>query len=45
MIVTHCGSQIVAGDKRKLGPQLDQLARERGVEVEIAYDRMEIVLR
>ena len=45
MIVTHCGSKIVEGDERKLGPQLDHMAAERGVEVQIAYDGMEIVLR
>lgn len=33
MLVTHCGSQIVEGDERKLGPELDDLADKRGVDV------------
>ena len=45
MIVTHCGSQIVAGDERKVGAKLRKYAQERGVEAEIARDGMEMVLR
>jgi phosphoribosyl 1,2-cyclic phosphodiesterase len=30
-IFTHCGSQIVRGDERRLGPELRRLGRERGV--------------
>lgn len=45
MIVTHCGSAIVGADERKVKAQLRSLARERGVEVELAYDGMERVLR
>lgn len=45
MIVTHCGSDIVAADERKVGAELRRLAAERGVEVEIAHDGMERVLR
>lgn len=45
MIVTHCGTQIVAGDERKVGPRLRRMGEERGVEVEIAHDGMEVVLR
>lgn len=45
MMVTHCGSEIVRGDERKLGPKLDRMAEERGVEVRIAHDGMERVLR
>jgi phosphoribosyl 1,2-cyclic phosphodiesterase len=44
-IITHCGSGIVAGDERKVGAQLRKMATERGVEAEIAYDGVEIVLR
>lgn len=45
-IVTHCGSQIVNGDERTLMATLRDLAEERGgVEVEIAHDGMELVLR
>lgn len=45
MIVTHCGSDIVAGDERALGARLRTLAAERGVALEIAHDGMERVLR
>jgi phosphoribosyl 1,2-cyclic phosphodiesterase len=45
MIVTHCGSEIVTGDERKLGAKMRRLASERGVEVQIAYDGMELILR
>jgi ribonuclease BN (tRNA processing enzyme) len=45
MIITHCGSQIVEGDERKLGKKIREMASERGVEAEIAYDGMEILLR
>ena len=44
-IVTHCGSEIVKGDERKLGAKLRRMARERGVEAEIAHDGMEVTLR
>lgn len=44
-IFTHCGSQIVEGDERKLGPEIQNMAEERGIEAEIAYDGMEIILR
>jgi ribonuclease BN (tRNA processing enzyme) len=45
MIVTHCGSDIVAGDRREVEARLHGLATERGVEVEIAHDGMAVVLR
>jgi hypothetical protein len=45
MLVTHCGSQIVEGDERKLGADLRRMAKTRGVEVEIANDGLEVVLR
>jgi len=44
MFVTHCGSQIVK-DHEAAVEKVDQYARERGVEVEIATDGMERVLR
>lgn len=44
-VFTHCGSPIVAGDERRVGPQIRRLGVERGVEVELAHDGMEIVLR
>lgn len=45
MVVTHCGSEIVAGDERVLGPRIRRLAEERGVAVTVAHDGMERVLR
>jgi ribonuclease BN (tRNA processing enzyme) len=43
-IVTHCGSEIVTGDERKLSAKLRATATERGVEVRIAYDGMKLKL-
>jgi phosphoribosyl 1,2-cyclic phosphodiesterase len=43
-IITHCGSEIVTGDERKLSAMLRAIAAERHVEVRIAYDRMEVTL-
>jgi phosphoribosyl 1,2-cyclic phosphodiesterase len=43
-IITHCGSEIVTGDERKLSAQLRAVATERHVEVRIAYDGMEVTL-
>ncbi|MBO0694763.1 MAG: MBL fold metallo-hydrolase [Verrucomicrobia bacterium] len=43
-VVTHCGSEIVGGDERKLSAKLRALGAERGVEVQIAYDGMEMKL-
>lgn len=44
-VVTHCGSEIVAGDERSLIPKIQNMAKERGVDVRVAYDGLEIVLR
>ncbi len=45
-IFSHCGSQIVSGDERRIGARLRRMAAERGdVVVEIAHDGMEVVLR
>jgi phosphoribosyl 1,2-cyclic phosphodiesterase len=41
-IITHCGSEIVTGDERKLSAKLRAMAAERGVEVRIAYDGMKL---
>jgi hypothetical protein len=43
-IITHCGSEIVNGDKREIAAKLRAIATERGVEVRIAYDGMKIAL-
>jgi phosphoribosyl 1,2-cyclic phosphodiesterase len=44
MIVTHCGSAVVADERRALA-KLRTLAEERAVGVEVAYDGMVRVLR
>ena len=44
-VITHCGSEIVKGDVRKLASELRAMASERGIEAQIAHDRMELVLR
>ncbi len=44
-VITHCGSAIVAGDERKVGPKIRRFADERGVEAQIAHDGQEMVLR
>jgi phosphoribosyl 1,2-cyclic phosphodiesterase len=43
-IITHCGSEIVTGDERKLSAKLRAMAAERGVDVRIAYDGMKLTL-
>ncbi|MGM0628281.1 MAG: MBL fold metallo-hydrolase [Candidatus Fermentibacterota bacterium] len=45
MVVTHCGSDIVAGDQRKVAAELRRMADERGVKVSIANDGDRRVLR
>lgn len=44
-IITHCGSQIVAGDEAASREAVEEMASGRGVQAEIAYDGMEVVLR
>src|SRR5436853_1393952 len=41
-IITHCGSEIVTGDERKISAKLRAIAVERHVEVRIAYDGMKV---
>jgi phosphoribosyl 1,2-cyclic phosphodiesterase len=43
-IITHCGSEIVGGDERKLSAKLLDMAAERGLEAHIAYDGMKLKL-
>ena len=43
-LFTHCGSEIVGGDERRLGARVRALARECGVRARIAYDGLEIDL-
>ncbi len=42
---THCGSPIVAGDERTIGPQIRRLGAERDVTAVIAHDGMERLMR
>jgi len=44
-IITHCGSEIVTADERKLTAKLRAMATEPGLEARIAYDGMELILR
>jgi Predicted hydrolase of the metallo-beta-lactamase superfamily len=44
VIITHCGSEIVTGDERKILAKLRGIASERGVEVSIAHDGMRFTL-
>ena len=43
-VVTHCGSEIVTGDERKIFATLRAIGAERHVEVHIAYDGMKLTL-
>ncbi|HET9367905.1 MAG TPA: hypothetical protein VFO22_07525 [Candidatus Udaeobacter sp.] len=43
-IISHCGSEIVTSDERKLFAKLPGMAAERGIEVRIAYDGMKLEL-
>lgn len=45
MIVSHCGSGIVTGEDTGVLEEIRAFARERGVEVEVAYDGMAVVVR
>jgi ribonuclease BN (tRNA processing enzyme) len=44
-IFTHCGSEIIDGDERRLGAKLRAMGRERGVDARFAYDGLELTLR
>ncbi len=44
-VFTHCGSQVVCGDGRRLAARLRAMGQERGVKAQFAHDGMEIVLR
>jgi len=43
-IFTHCGTEIVTGDERRLAAKLRSMGAKRGAKVRIAYDRMEAAL-
>jgi phosphoribosyl 1,2-cyclic phosphodiesterase len=42
MIVTHCGTEITAGDPKKINAKIKKLAKEKGVKVKVAHDGMKI---
>jgi hypothetical protein len=44
-IFYSCGSQIVAGEEKKLVTKLRRLADELGVKAQVAYDGMTVILR
>jgi len=44
-IITHCGSEIVTADERKLTAKLRAMSTEPRLKARIAYDRMELILR
>jgi len=41
-MITHCGSEIVTGDKRDIAAKVCAMATERGIGVRIAYDGMKV---
>ncbi len=43
-LITHCGSEIVAGDAHAVNVVLRDLAEERGIDARVAFDGMEVVL-
>jgi phosphoribosyl 1,2-cyclic phosphodiesterase len=45
MIVTHCGSAIVGGNKRYVEKKLQSLGHKYGVNVKIVHDGMNLTLR
>ncbi|MBE0596963.1 MAG: MBL fold metallo-hydrolase [Desulfuromonadales bacterium] len=44
MLVTHCGEEIVTGEEKGVLEEIAALARARQVEVEVAWDGMEVQL-
>jgi hypothetical protein len=45
VIISHCGSQIVAAGEKKARAELASITAKHGVDAQIAYDGMELVLR
>ncbi|HEY7607890.1 MAG TPA: MBL fold metallo-hydrolase [Alphaproteobacteria bacterium] len=43
-VFTHCGSEIVAGNARRVGRRVRMMGKERGVNAQVAYDGLELVL-
>jgi phosphoribosyl 1,2-cyclic phosphodiesterase len=44
-IVTHCGAEITRSDQADVQLRLDDIGRQCGVDVRLAYDGMTVVLR
>ncbi|MEX0940709.1 MAG: MBL fold metallo-hydrolase [Candidatus Babeliales bacterium] len=44
MIVTHCGTEIVTSDEDEIKKRLQKLSKEYDVEVQLAYDGLEIII-
>jgi hypothetical protein len=44
-VFTHCGSQVVCGDGRRVAARVRAMGRELGVKAQLAYDGMVIFLR
>jgi ribonuclease BN (tRNA processing enzyme) len=42
-IISHCGSEIVTGNERRIAAELHTFGSDRGIEVSIAYDRMKLI--
>ncbi|MEZ4598605.1 MAG: MBL fold metallo-hydrolase [Syntrophotaleaceae bacterium] len=45
MLVSHCGKEIVEGEKEGILETIAALGDERHIAVEVAYDGMEVILR
>jgi ribonuclease BN (tRNA processing enzyme) len=43
-VFTHCGSEIVAGNGRRMGRRVRAMGKERGVDAQVAYDGLKLVL-
>ena len=44
-IFTHCGTEVITTDERRLGARLRAMARECGVAAAIAHDGLSLTLR
>jgi hypothetical protein len=43
-IITHCGSEIVTGDERKISEFIAAMDNERGLDTRLAYHGMKLTL-
>ncbi len=44
-VITHCGSEIVKGDARAVAARVRALGEERGIDVVVAHDGLELTLK